>query len=159
TGLTDRRSGRCSRKHEPDLRLPGRHVIGPAAVVALRRQYLIRPAGTQGHSLALPGADVVAERDVAVRAGAPLRLPHAEVLPERLSAVDGRLAHLLVLVDVVGATVAGDRSHQRSRRGPVRTPGINDVVLDEWVSGPSIEGQIGVAARRPRAGVVADRSI
>src|SRR6516162_4870960 len=47
------------------FRLPGRYVGRPAAVVALGRQDLVGPAGAEGHALPRPGADVVAEGDVA----------------------------------------------------------------------------------------------
>src|SRR5688572_26845062 len=139
------------------MALPGRDVRRPAAVESLGGHDLVRPGRAQGHSLARPRVDVVAERDVAVHARGALRLARAEVLPESLGALDGGLVDLLVLVDVVRAAVAADRAHVRSGR-PVGAPAIDDVVLDEWVPRPTIEGQIGIAVRRKHAGVVADRS-
>ena len=79
-------------------------------------------------------------------AAGPLRLPDAPVLVEGLGAFDGRGVVPRRLVDVVRAAVAGDGALVRSR-GPVGAPVVDDVVLDERVRRPPVEGQVGVAGR------------
>lgn len=70
-----------------------------------------------------------------------------DVLVESGGARDGWLVHLLVLVDVVDRTVASHSSQNRSLCRSHAVAGVLlDVVLDEWVRGPSIDG------RKDRAG-------
>lgn len=48
--------------------------------------------------------------------------------------------------DIVGSTVRGDGTPPRSTRGwVVRAKVLNDVVLDQGVLGPSVNGEVGVA--------------
>jgi hypothetical protein len=80
-----------------------------AATVRLRRDNLVVERA-QIQAVALPRVEVVRRRDRAARA---LVLAHADVLPEgRGAAHDGRLVDLLVLVDVVGRAVRGDRANE-----------------------------------------------
>jgi hypothetical protein len=64
-----------------------------------------------------------------------------DVLIEGAGALDGGLVHLGVLPDVVDGAVAGDLAHlgALSRASPVGRV-LLDVVLDERVGGPAVDG-------------------
>ena len=66
--------------------------------------------------------------------------------------VDARL-----LVDLVRAAVAGDGTLVRATsRRVVRTVRLGDVVLDERVRRPAVDGEVAVSIR-PVVGIVVDR--
>src|SRR5690606_29747106 len=119
-----------------------RDVGASAALVALGSHDHVVVAA-QVHTDAGPRVEVVADGDGPAR---PPRLPDAPVLVEGPGALDGGGVVPRRLVDVVGATVRSDRAHVRTR-GPVGAPVLHDVVLDERVPRPSVEGQVGVTGR------------
>jgi hypothetical protein len=90
------------------------------------------------------------------RAANALASSHRPELLEGGSAIDGRLVCAGSLEDVVGTTVAGDGALLlSSRRGVVRAVRLDDVVFDEGVAGPAVEGDVGVyVCGVPGAGVV-----
>lgn len=95
--------------------------------------------GTQLHAVRGPGVEVALGGDGS--AAGTLVTPVADVLPESGSASDGRLVDLLVLPDVVDGAVAGDLADllALSRAGAVAGV-LLDVVLDQGVGGPAVEG-------------------
>src|SRR6185312_11359844 len=102
-----------------------------------------------GHAVAGPGVEEVAGGDGA--AGAP-GLPDRPVLVERGGALDRRGVVPGRLVDVVGAAVAGDGALVGAG-GPVAAPVVGDVVLDQRIGGPAVQGQVAVAGGVEAAGV------
>jgi hypothetical protein len=102
-----------------------------------------------GEGLVVVGAEVHAELGPGVKvarggdgaAAGALLLAVADVLPEGRGALDRGLVHLLVLPDVVGRAVAGDRAHLLALCG-ARTVArvLLDVVLDQRVGGPAVDG-------------------
>lgn len=86
-----------------------------------------------------PSRKVVRQRDGAVARS----LVHAirDVLPERCRAGNGRLIHLLVLPNVVHATVAckGAQLLALGRTLAVGSVLLN-IVLDEGVTSPAVDG-------------------
>jgi hypothetical protein len=111
--------------------------------------------GAEVEAVALPRVEVVARGDGA--AGA-LALAHADVLPERLRARDRRLVDLLVLVDVVARAVRGDRANEgTTRAGPSVV--LLDVVLDERVRRPAVDGERAAARARVVLRVEVDRAV
>lgn len=131
-----RRGGRRARGRAGASR-PDRDVGGPAAEVPLRREDLVvERAHVQARRL--PRVEVVRGRDGAARA---VRLTHGPVLVERCGALDGRLVHARLLVDVVGGAVGDDGALERAAgRRVVRAERLGDVVLDERVRGPAVDG-------------------
>ena len=98
-----------------------------------------------------PCIKVVGRRDSAPNT---VRGADGQVLRERLGAVDRRCIGAGDLVDVVRAAVARDRAHVGgSRARVVVTVGVHDVVFDQRISGPAVDGQVGVAAWVEGAGV------
>jgi hypothetical protein len=78
-------------------------------------------------------------------------------LVEGGSALDGRLVHAAVLVDIVGAPVACYGSLVRAAlRRVVVAVALDNVVLDEGAGRPAIDREVRVACRGPGA-VVDDR--
>src|SRR4029077_10763496 len=59
---------------------------------------------------------------------------------------DGGLVDLLVFVDVVGGAVAGHLAHVGAGGGWGAVVVLHDVVLDQGVGGPAVEGDQGGAA-------------
>jgi hypothetical protein len=65
----------------------------------------------------------------------------ADVLGEGGGALDGGLVHLGVLPDVVDGAIAGDLAHLGALSGTSAVGGVLlDVVLDERVGGPAVDG-------------------
>ena len=90
----------------------------------------------------LPRVEVVRSRDRAARA---VRLADGPVLVEGSGALDRRLVDTRRLVDVVGRAGGGDGALEgETRAGVVGTEVLEDVVLDERVRGPAVDGQVGV---------------
>src|SRR5687767_9965443 len=103
------------------------------------------------HAVRGPGIEVVARGDGSTHA---LLLPHAPVLVERARAFDRWCVHPLGAVDVVGATIAGDRAHEALPAGrPPGAPTIDDVILDQRILRPTVQRQIRIAVRTERARV------
>lgn len=97
--------------------------------------------GAEVHAVAGPRVEVVGHGDGSTGA---LLLADAPVLVERAGAVDGWLVHTCCFVDVVGSAIGGDGSFEFAG-GTVGAPAFDDVVLDEWASGPPVEGEVAVS--------------
>lgn len=106
---------------------------------------------TELHALGSPGVEVGLHVD---GAGAALVLADGPVLVEGLGAVDGGLVDTLGLGDLVGRAVGSDAALDGSLRGwVVGAEVLNDVVLDERVAGPAVDGEVGVAVGLVATGV------
>jgi hypothetical protein len=94
---------------------------------------------TEVHALLSPGVEVARCSDSA--ATRTLVNAVADVLGEGAGSLDGGLVDLGVLPDVVDGAVAGDLAHLGAL-GRARAVGcvLLDVVLDEGVRGPSVDG-------------------
>lgn len=85
-------------------------------------------------------------------AGGALVASHGPKLLEGLRAVDGGLLRAGRDVEIVDAAVRGDGAAVRgAAAGVVAAEVFDDVVFDERVAGPAVDGQVGVAV----GGVVA----
>jgi hypothetical protein len=116
-----------------------------AALVPLRRDDL-HVERAHGEPERLPRVEVVAGRD---RAAGAVRLADAPVLVERRRALDRGLVDARAFVDVVRAPVGGDGALVGEPAGRVvRAEVLGDVVLDERVRRPALDGEVRVAGRR-----------
>lgn len=107
--------------------------------------------GSQFHSLSSPSVKVRLHVD---RAAAALLLTHRPVLLKGLGAVDGRGVGALGLRDLVLGAVRSDGAlNGCCGRGIVGTKVLNDVVFDQRVASPAVDGEVGVAAVFISAGV------
>jgi hypothetical protein len=80
------------------------------------------------------------------RAGRALVLTNRPILLKGPGAINGWLVGAGRLSDLVGRAVRGDGTLVLGlRRGVVGTEVLNDVVLDERVAGPTVDGKVGVA--------------
>lgn len=114
-----------------------------AALVPLSREDLVVERAHL-HAERLPRVEVIRRRD---RAADAFALAHGPELIERLRAGDRGRVGAHGLVDVVCRAVGGDRAHVRQPRAwVVCAEGIADVVLNERARGPSIDGEVRVAA-------------
>lgn len=90
-----------------------------------------------------PGVKVVLHIDTAARA---LLLADGPVLVKSGGAVDGGLVDALGAVDVVDAAVRGDGPETGgARAGVVSAKVLDDVVLDERVARPAVDGEVRVS--------------
>jgi hypothetical protein len=106
---------------------------------------------TELHALGSPGVEVGLHVD---GAGAALVLADGPVLVEGLGAVDGGLVDTLGLRNLVGRAVCGDGALDAGRRGwVVGTKVLNDVVLNEGVASPAVDGKVGVTLGAVGTGV------
>lgn len=113
---------------------------GAAALVALGGHDHVVPLAEVEAALPLPLGEVLVGVDAAADA---LGAADGPVLVERRRAEDRGLVGAARLVDVVGAAVVVDGAEAlRARRGVVRAVGLDDVVLDEGVGGPAVEGEV-----------------
>jgi hypothetical protein len=137
--------------HQPHLRSLHSNARTPRASIPLRRQNLII-VRAQLLPILGPGIKVIFDCN---RSPNPLALPHAPELLERRRPINGRLVGARRLQDIIGAAVRGDGALLlSSRRRVVAAVRLDDVVLDEWVAGPSVEGDVAVdAAGVPGSGV------
>lgn len=118
------------------------------ALVTLSRNNLIVKA-THVHSKSSPSFEVIRSGH---RTARPLVLTNRPVLVEGRSARDRGLIHLLVLVDVVDRSITGDLSlvgHAATR--VVAAVVFQNVVLDQGIGGPTIDGEIGISGRAKRS--------
>ena len=93
----------------------------------------------QVHAELGPGVEVALGGDGA--AAGPLVLPVGDVLPEGAGALDAGLVDLLVLPDVVHAAIAGHLADLLALSATGAVAGVLlDVVLDEGVGGPAVDG-------------------
>jgi hypothetical protein len=107
--------------------------------------------GTELHALGSPGVEVGLHVD---GTGAALVLADRPVLVEGLSTVDGGLVDTLGLGDLVRGAIGGDGALDCGvGGGVVGAEVLNDVVLDQRVAGPAVDGEVGVALRVVGAGV------
>src|SRR4051794_11916123 len=140
------------------LLLPHSHVGCPGAPESLSGEDLIvmlseRPA------VPAPRRDMIAERDGLVAPGCSLAGSNAPELHELRRADDGR-AGPHDPIQVISATVAGHAADARKvgARRPEAAPAVHDVVLDDRIRRPPVQGKIAVAGGRPDPGVVSDDS-
>ena len=117
---------------------------GAAALVALGGDDLV-VVGAELETGLGPGVEVGADVDRARRAVALADRPE---LVEGAGALDGGLVDTLRLGNGVGAAVLVDGAELgRLRRRVVVAEGLDDVVLDQRVLGPPVDGQVAVALR------------
>jgi len=98
----------------------------------------------QLQSIFLPSVKVARRADVAgeVGTGMPQRTTDTPERFEGLGAVDRRLVDTGESDNIVPAAVAGDSPFPHpSRAGVVRAERVHDVVLDEGVTSPTIDGE------------------
>jgi hypothetical protein len=99
--------------------------------------------GTQLHVQFSPRIEVVSDGDGS--AGA-LGLTNRPVLLEGSSTDDGWLVGTGALVDIVGGAVADNRTLLGGSAGwVVGSEVLDDVVFDQGVLGPSVDGEVAVA--------------
>jgi hypothetical protein len=78
-----------------------------------------------------------------------LVLANTPVLVESSGTRDGGLVCANALVDIVGRAVRGHGAHVlETTAGVVGAVGFEDVVLDQGVLAPAVDGEVGVALRR-----------
>jgi hypothetical protein len=107
--------------------------------------------GTELHALGGPGIEVGLHVD---GTGAALVLADRPVLVEGLGAVNGGLVDALGLGDLVRGAISSDGALDSGvGRGVVGAEVLNDVVLDQRVAGPAVDGEVGVALGAVGAGV------
>jgi len=98
-----------------------------------------------------PCGEMVLEGD---GTGATCATSDGDVLVEGGSSLDRGLVDTLVFPDLVGAAIGCQRSLVGSSSADTNV-GLHDVVLNEWVSGPSVDGersQTAVNLERTRVG-------
>lgn len=99
--------------------------------------------GTELHALGSPGVEVGLHVD---GTRAALVLANRPVLVEGLGAVDGGLVDTLGLGDLVRGAVRGNGALDCGvGGGVVGAEVLNNVVLDQRVAGPAVDGEIGIA--------------
>lgn len=100
--------------------------------------------GAELHALSSPCIEVGLHVD---RAGAALVCADGPVLVEGLGAIDGGLVDALGLRDLVGGAVGGYGALDGGLRGGVvGAEVLDDVVFDQGVAGPAVDGEVGVTA-------------
>lgn len=131
----------------------GLHVdIGrAAALVALGGDDLVVVL-PEVHPMASPGVEVVLHVD---RASDAIGGAHRPVLLEGPCAIDRGRVVASRDVDVVGTAVSVDTAPVLGSAAGVVCPiGLNDIVLDEGVACPAVDGKVAVAARVECAAIV-----
>ena len=101
---------------------------------------------TELHAKLGPSVEVVGSGDGTRRT---LVLADAPVLVEGSGTRNGGLVGANTLVDIVRGTVGGDGAHVlETAAGVVGAVGLEDVVLDEGVLAPAVDGEVRVTLRR-----------
>lgn len=132
---------RCQRA----IRLGDSDVSGTRGLVALSGNNLV-VVGTELQSKLGPGIEVVGSSDSTRRT---LVLADAPVLVKGSGTRDGGLVGADALVDVVNRAIRGDSAHVlETTAGVVGAVGLENVVLDEGVLAPAVDGEVGVTLRR-----------
>jgi len=111
--------------------------ISTLIAIGLDGQYLEIVGAETLAAMGFPIVNVVGRGDgviCAERCPAPVVL----VLPERRGALDGRLAHLLMFVEVVGMSVTADGVD----KGSADAAFFADVVFNERAGGPPVDAEI-----------------
>ena len=112
---------------------------------------------TKPHSIVSPSVEVARDIDTAadISSRVFLWVPDTPVLLECLRAVDGRSVVPPGGQDIVPSAIAGDGALElgsgRRVEGTVR---LDDVVLDESIASPTVDGQVAVTVRVVVTGVV-----
>lgn len=107
---------------------------------------------SQSQAEIAPGSEVVSNVD---RAAGAVAAAHRPVLVKGGRADDGRLVDALRAVNVVDAAVRRHLAQLGRARGRVvGAKVLDDVVLDERVLGPAIDGEVAVAVGAVAAGEV-----
>jgi hypothetical protein len=132
------------------LRAVDSHRRATLALVALDSDDLVVVLSKR-HALAGPRIEVRLHVD---RTAGTLVLANRPVLLKGLCAVDGGLVGAGALRNLVRGTVGGHGALVgRLRRRVVRAEVLDDVVLDQRVAGPAVDGEVGVAVGVVLAGV------
>lgn len=129
---------------------------GAAGEVALGGDDLVVVLSSESHAGRVPCVEVAAHGD---GAAAALGLADGPELVEVLSvAVDGGGVGAAAAEEAVNATVAGDAADAGgAARGVVGAKVLDDVVLNQRVAGPAVDGEVAVAVG-PVVGGVPDGS-
>lgn len=127
------------------IRLGDSDVSGTRGLVTLSGDDLV-VVGSELQAKLGPGVEVVGSGDGTGRA---LVLADAPVLVEGSGTRDGGLVGADTLVDIVDRAVGGDGTHVlETAAGVVGAVGLEDVVLDEGVLAPAVDGEVRVTLRR-----------
>jgi hypothetical protein len=127
------------------IHLGDSNVRGTRGLVTLSGDNLV-VVGTELQAKLGPGVEVVSSSDGTRRA---LVLANAPVLVEGSGTRDGGLVGADALVDIVNGAVGGDGAHVlETAAGVVGAVGLEDVVLDEGVLAPAVDGEVGVTLGR-----------
>ncbi len=102
-------------------------------------------------AVSLPVVEVVTGGDRVIGTGRGAT-PIAEVLPERLGALDRGLVDLLVFRDAVRVAVAGERAHARA----ALVAALDNIIFDQRIGGPTVDTEHILPIEN--AGIVANRS-
>lgn len=121
-----------------------------AALVALGSHDLV-VVSTQVHAQLSPSVEVVGSGN---SSSDSLVLANGPILGEGSGSLDGSGVGAGSRVDIVDGSIGGDGALVgASTAGVVVAVGLDDVVLDQGVSGPAIDGEVAVAARGEGAAV------
>jgi len=90
---------------------------------------------------------MVSKIDLDIASGRSLGGTNAPILREGLRTVNGRSIVAHRLIDIIGAPITAYGSLRGCSRRTPGSPAVNDIVLDERISRPSIERQISIAGR------------
>jgi len=139
-----RRSGRRPSSSSDSGPFPNGDIGGSSAEVSLRGDDLVVECA-ELQSRRRPRVEVVRGGDSSAGAVA---LADRPVLVEGRGALDRRLIDALSFVDVVCRAVRGETAlERRAGGGVVGAEVLDNVVLDERAGGPSVHGEVAVAAR------------
>ena len=129
-----------------------RNITRPTRLIPLTRHNLVIMARPQPHPRIRPRLEMRPDVHTAPR---PLTPPYAPELLERLRSVDRRRIGAGALENIVHGPVDGDGPLVRGARGGVVGPEVlDDVVFDERVARPAVDGEVGVAVVLVAAGVL-----
>jgi hypothetical protein len=127
------------------IRLGDSDVSGTGGLVTLSGDDLV-VVGTELQAKLGPGVEVVGSSNGTRRT---LVLTDAPVLVEGSGTRDRGLVSANTLVDIVDRTISGNGAHVlKTAAGVVGAVGLEDVVLDEGVLAPAVDGEIRVALGR-----------
>ena len=136
-------TGRCLRNSDGG---------GSTAEVSLGSNDLVIPSRSQSHAQLSPSVEVRLGRNAS--AGTLVAANRPELLKGR-GTENGWCVGPGALVDIVGITVSIDRALLGGAGGGVvGAEVLDDVVLDEWVLGPAVDGQVAVSVWLIRSGVL-----
>lgn len=116
-------------------------ISGSTAVVSFGSNNLV-VVRAEAHAMRGPGTEVVAGGN---GSGASVRLANRPVLLECSSALNGRRIGSGSLVDIVCGAVRLNSAFQSSTcRRVICAEALDDVVLDQRIGGPAVDGEVAV---------------